>query len=149
MIGSLVLFFSFWPVPVWRSACCLCRASSLRRSRLHRGQSWFSLTRSLRYSAWMNCGGEEALFNTNTFCFGCIYKIMIIFHTGITQEHNLLFHSVVYVTASMQSIRPDMGLCTYTALESSGPEVDSSPASWSTSSSSSSSVVSESSLDEE
>lgn len=40
-------------------------------------------------------------------------------------------------------------LSTYMALESSGPEVDSSPAPWSTSSSSSSSVVSESSLEDE
>lgn len=38
---------------------------------------------------------------------------------------------------------------TYPALESSAPEVDSSPASWSTSSSSSSSVVPDSSLEEE
>lgn len=37
----------------------------------------------------------------------------------------------------------------YPALESSAPEVDSSPASWSTSSSSSSSVVPDSSLEEE
>lgn len=40
-------------------------------------------------------------------------------------------------------------ISTYPALESSAPEVDSSPASWSTSSSSSSSVVPDSSLEEE
>ena len=55
------------PVPVWRSECCLCRASTPRRSRLHRGRSWFSLTLFLRCSAWKNCRTEEEqLFNTNT-----------------------------------------------------------------------------------
>lgn len=106
------------------------------------GFHWLGL--SVTQPGWT--AGERKSYSTQTHsALAAFTKWWSSSTLVVTQEHNLFF----YVTVSMQSIKPGMGLCTYTALESSGPEVDSSPASWSTSSSSSSSVVSESSLDEE